>query len=678
MSEWDSGADEEGEGAGSDSEIFLADRYRLLPESPLPDLGGPGAKAFVARDSRNPNDMLFARVCDPGVFPRVDTMVQLRNLREAYVLLPEEWGTIDWPPAGRESFAIVYRRPDAAPIMPSLAAKIPKVDSDTLVKSLLAPALKSLVLFERRKITHRAIRPDNVFTAGADGKIFVLGDCVAVPPGWGQSTIFETIESSMAPMTGRGRGTIGDDIYALGATMMFLSMGFCPVAKKGERELLKAKVEQGSFTALLGGEIVPGALREPIRGMLADDPLDRWTLDDLVQWTNGTLRRTARAVRDFKTDRPLKFGDREFRNTRLLASSFAANWKEAARTVRTKEFDSWLHRGLTDAMLIETISEAIEVVGLGENDISEARLVSKICSSFDPEGPLRYKEFSMMPDGAGHALAAAFEEGDKPTLALITELIQKGVAVEWFEFKVINGRGDLSLEAKLFKRLQQFLRHAGPGYGIERVLYELNPFLPCRSPMLNDAYVYSLRDLLPALDAVVAAHGRLPNIIDRHVASFIASRIGGGVEVQLGALEHAAGASANAKIGMAGLFAKVQEEYPDLQLPNLTAWLAGELLSTVSRFKSRSMRDRIEERLDQIATSGSLVELYQLLSSKNALRRDERGQTQAKREYAAALREIKRLESVEFQQQAKQTGWRLASAISVAIGMVTTIAVFTW
>lgn len=661
-----------------DNEIILAERYRLLPDAPIPELGLPGAKAYVVRDLKNPNEMLFARICEPSTFPRVEAMVQLKNLREANTLIPEDWGPVYWPPLGRSGFSIVFRRPDGGPLMPSLTSKIPKMDTDRIIQSLLVPALKTLVLFERRKITHRAIRPDNIFPTGKDGKTIVLGDCVSVPPAVGQSAVFETIESSMTPVAGRGTGSVLDDIYALGATLMFLAVGHCPVAGKTEKEILKGKVEQGSFLTLLNGETLPGGLREPIRGMLNDDPLDRWSLEDLIQWTNGTLRRSARAVRDFKTDRPFRFLDVEYRNTRLLAAAFAANWRAAAKAMRTKTFDNWIQRGVSDPALVERLTEAIQLAAAGDNDVTDAKLVSMACSWFDPDGPLRYREFVATPDGIGHALATAVEEQDKATIGLINELVQKKFAVEWFEQKIMSGRLDLSLESKLFKRLQQFLRHAGPGYGIERVLYELNPFLPCRSPMLGSAYVYSLRDLLPALDAVVAERGKLPSLIDRHVAGFIASRIGAGIESQLSALEHTTGASASAKIGMCGLLAKVQYEFQNQRVPHLTGWLARELDPAIDRFQSRSMRKKIRDKLDEVAVSGNLIELYQALANKNALKKDDREQGLAKREYSEALREIKRLESSEFQLEAKKTGWRIAAGISIGIGVVTTVGVFTW
>jgi len=658
--------------------VILDDKYRIIPSSPLPELGTPGAQAYVARNLKNPGESVFARICEPGVFPRVEVMVQLKNLREAAAIIPEDWGSVAWPLTGQKCFAIVFRRPEGGPVMPSLNSKIPKIDPERILKSLLMPALTTLSLFERRKITHRAIRPDNVFSRGPEGGGYIIGDCVSVPPSWGQSTIFETIESSMTPAVGRGKGTIADDIYALGATMLFMGLGRCPVADMNERDLLASKVENGSFGALIGGDVVPGGLREPIRGMLSDDPIDRWTLDDLHNWTSGTLRRNARPIRDYRMDRPVKFRGREYRNTRMLAQAYGAHWKEAAKQLRSKEFDTWLHRGLSDADLVEVIEDIITSSAGSEGDAGDAKLVTRLCSVLDSEGPLKYKGLTVMPDGVGYALSAAVENGDKDTVNLVTELVQKGIASDWFQQKIILGRSDLTLESKMFKTLQQFVRHSGPGYGVERVLYELNPFLPCRSTSVSSAYVYSLRDLLPALEKVVAEKGKLGALVDRHIAAFIASRIKGSVDTQLVSLENTSGGSVGAKIGMAGLLAKVQNEYQHQMTPHLAAWLVQELQPAVGRYYSKSLRKRISEKMDEVASSGDLVELYQTLSNKNIVERDEKAQRKAKREYTASLREIKRLESEEYQFEAKRTGWRIAAGISLVIGIVTTIGVFSW
>lgn len=669
---------EELESSDGENEIILAERYRILPNQPLPEMGTPGSKAYTARDLKNPNEQVFARICEPTVFPRVEVMVQLKNMREAYTVIPEDWGPIYWPPTGERCFAIIFRRPEGGAVMPSLTAGIPKIDPEEIIKSVLNPALVTLSVFERKKITHRAIRPDNMFRTAVEGAPFLFGDCVSVPPSWGQSTIFETIESSMAPPWARGKGTISDDIYALGASMLILGIGKCSVANMSERDLLDAKVEQGSFGALLNGDVVPGRLREPIRGMLSDDPVDRWTLDDLRQWTAGTLRRTARPVREYKTDRPVKFRDHDFRNTRALAQAYGVHWKQAADQLRSKAFDTWLQRGLSDTDLAEELTDLIAASLGAEGDAGDAKLVTRACAMLDPEGPLRYKGMIVMPDGVGYALSHAVEKNDTDTIGLITEMVHKGFATDWFELKVAMGRSDLTLEAKTFKRLQQFVRQSGPGYGVERVLYELNPFLPCRSELLKSSYVYSLRDLLPAIDKYVSQHGGVKKFIDRHIAAFVGSRISGSIDNQLAALEHSAGISVSAKIGMAGMLAKVQHEYQNQRVPHLTGWLAAELEPAISKFQSKSLRQKVRERIDQAAQEGNLMEIYHTLSNKSIQQKDSKGHTRAKREYNEAKREIGRLESAEFQEEARRTGWKIAAGISLVIGVVTTIGVFSW
>jgi hypothetical protein len=164
----------------------------------------------------------------------------------------------------------------------------------------------------------------------------------------------------------------------------------------------------------------------------------------------------------------------------MLAHAYGIHWKEAAKQLRSKEFDTWLYRGLSDSDLVEVLEDIITSSAGSEGDVGDAKLTTRVCSAMDPEGPLKYKGLTVMPDGMGYALSAAVEAGDKDTINLVTELIQKGIASDWFEQKIVLARSDLTLESKAFKTLQQFVRHSGPGYGVERVLYELNPFLPCR------------------------------------------------------------------------------------------------------------------------------------------------------------------------------------------------------
>ena len=76
------------------TEVILGERFRIVHDSPIRELNISGAKAYAAGDMKNASRQLFARVCEPDVTPRVDAMVQLKNLSEARVFHPIEWGRL--------------------------------------------------------------------------------------------------------------------------------------------------------------------------------------------------------------------------------------------------------------------------------------------------------------------------------------------------------------------------------------------------------------------------------------------------------------------------------------------------------------------------------------------------------------------------------------------------------
>ena len=202
--------------------------------------------------------------------------------------------------------------------------------------------------------------------------------------------------------------------------------------------------------------------------------------------------------------------------------------------------------------------------------------------------------------------------------------------------------------------------------------------MACRSALLKGRYVGQIKDLLPALEQIVAREGKLPAMFDRHLAAFIASRIKSNVDRLLTALESRGEDGKGPALGVLGLFARIQSKFGPDSLPHLTQWFARELESAVDRFHSRSARDQLRKRLNAVSESGSLVDLNNCLNSETQLRRDETGRRQAAREYAGVAREIAQLESREFQESAQRSGWRIASGIGglIATGAIALVVVF--
>ncbi len=664
--------------AETSSEIIVDGAYRIVPDSPLPEHDRPGAPAYVARDERNPGRQMLANVCDPGVLPRVDTLVQLKTLREAHVIRPVAWDPVDWPHAGQRCFAVVYEHPEVAPMMSSLRDRIPAMTPEFLVVSMLGPLSQTLALIARRGQSHRAISPDNMYRIADTGDAVILGDCVTSPPGWCQPALMETIEVGMTPRDGRAPGGFAEDIYTLGASMLFLALGWCPVVDLSDEDIVEAKTRQGSFVALLNGERPPVGLREPLRGMLSDDPSERWTLDDIEQWIGGVMRRSSQPGRELRSDRPFEFEGTEHRNCRTLAHDFGTHPGEAPAAVRSKEFETWLIRGVSDPSLVEQIGEILMYSGSQQKDAVDDVVICRVCAALDPLGPLRYKGFVTSAQGLGTALAAAMEQNDLEKVELIGDCIAKGLPSEWLKQRAQAVPGDVASSDKEFRRLQQLLKHTGPGYGMERAFYEMNPFVPCRSEILKRDYVYSLRDLLPALELVVRDTGELPILVDRHIAAFIAARLKGPTERILTSIDDGRSNSLTSKFGMTELLGAVQKDYGPETLPNLTGWLSEELSPTIDQFQSRSLREELRRKLDNIVAGGRLSALHDHLNSKQLIKSDQAAKKLAAREFAEAAVKIEQLVSKEFQEDALRTGWSIAAGGSATIAILTIAVLVVW
>ena len=659
-------------------EIAVGERYRVQTATRLPEFDLGEAEAVAARDARNPGEVLFARICSVGLPPRIDLMLHLRHMAEGSILRPLDWGPVTVPGSAAQRIAVVFRRPQHPAILASYKSIVAPMAGEDIAKRIVMPATIALALLAQRGVAHRSVRPDNIYWDGAGRSSVILGDCVTAPPASTQPVLFEPLESAVTPPLGRGPGSVIDDFYALGVTVLILAMGRCPIAEMSDRDIIAAKMQKGSYNALMGGERPPFGLREFLRGLLADDPAERWGVEELEQWLGGGLRSTVQEGRAHLAERPFKFAGVEYTNCRALANAFGEKWEQAATVIHDPSFDKWLRRGVSDGTLAQRVADAIATDSEAESrGRASPRLVSRICTVLDRTGPLRYKGLVAMPSAVGTILADAFQRGDNKMIGLVGECITRGVTLDWFAAQSTRVQITLESQVKEVRTMQQLMRHSGPGYGIERCLYVLNPNLPCCSALLKGRYVGQIKDLLPALEQIVAREGKLPAMFDRHLAAFIASRIKSNVDRLLTALESRGEDGKGPALGVLGLFSRIQSKFGPDSLPHLTQWFARELESAVDRFHSRSARDQLRKRLNAVGESGSLVDLNNCLNSETQLRRDETGRRQAAREYAGVAREIAQLESREFQESAQRSGWRIASGIGglIAAGAIALVVV---
>jgi hypothetical protein len=651
--------------------VVLDGHFDIDPGSPIPELSKPSANAFHAEDRRDPGRPLFALICVPGLPIRLDDIRTLAGTQVRGVLPLVDYGVVEWPHFSRKCFAVIYQRPLGGSIADELLKPgLKEFKKNELVRRTLATALDALSSLATMDITHRAIRPSNLFFLDREQEHIVLGDAFTAPPGFDQPVVFETVERAMAAPGARGRGTLTHDIYALGVTIAFMLLARNPVFETPPREIILAKLQKGSYTSLVGRLQVSVSMLEPLRGMLHDDPDQRWSLEDLSAWMAGQRVQPLQTKSTVRAERGFEIDGAEYFDLRSLAFVMSKHPDLAASAIRDDELVKWISRGLEDKELADAVDTAVAVANAhkgdprGSNDV----LVSRVLMILDPLAPLHYKGCSFMPEGFGTGLAV--ELLTTGSAAIFAECVVRDLPAAWFEMQTHSSH---PLEVRNFAQIRGFLQIPDPGYGIERCLYELNPSLPCLSPIVEAEHVVEIDRLLPALDAMSANVEPTTPPVDRHVAAFIAARFRGDLERELP--QTGKQDDAEAALGTLTVLAKLQEELGPELLHGLASWVGGQVTPAIKIYHSRSRRGDIEAEVPRLVRRGALPPILKLLDNPETRRADKLEYDAARASFVEADAEIKRIEKslLPGSTESLRTRQRGAAITSTLIAMTVVV-----
>ena len=612
--------------------VMLNDRFEIIAERPLNDLSSVTATAFTAVDARDSGNELVAYVCQTGLPPRWEILGGLRGVDSQVTVKIVDYGIADWTPDHARRPIIVTSRPRGVPLARSIKQQRQPMPEEVAQRQILQPLLQAISELKLRRTFHGCVNPTNIFLRESDGATakVMLGECVTAPPGFSQPLLFEPIERGMAMPVGRGAGTMADDIYAIGVTLLYAVCGTLPLAQLDDRAILDAKIDRGSYTALTDDVRISPGLSELLRGMLFDDPDTRWTATDVELWIDGRRQTSRQTIQMKRAPRPFVLGGQECWTTRTLAQQMARQPDKAITALENGEIAHWLRRSLEDEQLVERLEEADRTARTGRGGTYEDRRLARSLTALDPIAPIRYKGRAIMPFGIGYALAEAYIRGSGTQQ--IAEIITAQLPLCW-----VNNQNDFQPEfAPLTTQLDSargYLERPVLGNGLERVLYELNQSVHCMSPMVEVYYCLDLEALVMALEDVAGRPGRPAEPFDRHIAAFILSRHNRVKDKVFSAL---AGDPKSSDRGLASLtlMAELQRETRLRKLSNLAAWTVSLVGSVLDQFHSRSLREKVREHIEKESRLGDLRKLLQIVTNVNLHKKDQAAFRIAMREYA--------------------------------------------
>jgi eukaryotic-like serine/threonine-protein kinase len=363
-------------------------------------------------------------------------------------------------------------------------------------------------------------------------------------------------------------------------------------------------------------------------------------VNEVSNWVEGRRIPFKPLTQPGTASRPYVLDEIPHVTTRGLARALVLKGGDAVETVNDKGLLTWLQRALPlTSKCKDMLPRALDDSEERDANIQGQRLVTRVAMALDPTAPIRYRGISAHPEALGTVLAAAnLGDGTAATIKSVAEIVKARLVQFWTECQT-NTEIDYDIWRRDQDRLRQFLNDHRPGFGIERVTYELNRHIHCLSPAIETVQVASIEELLPALEQA-AERGTLgAQGVDRHIAAFIASRTKIFSEAIATMLSHAE--PAERFLGSLALLSRIQADHGPAKLRSLTTLFRPQVIPLINRFHNRNTRRRLQGATEDAIASGKLSLLLETLNNPEERLRDQQEFNRATVRCAEAQRNIR-------------------------------------
>lgn len=651
----------------NNTEVVFNKNVSILTNKPLHHLDKGKIKAFAAVGRNKLSNDLFAMMCDKSMTPRRTASIKYSKVTNSSLVKLVGSGKVYWPPEKSEKFFFIFENTLGKPII-SRNEKYPASNwrAEDVMVNIAYPVISVLKNMRDKDLVHSQIWPGNMFYNGMAGAEKIsLGECLTVPSASLLPTLYEPIERALANPESRGPGSFADDMYSFGVSLAVILRTSDPMAGMSDEKIIEHKIEKGSYATLLGKERLSGAMLELLRGLLYDDPEQRWTLEDLESWMDGRRLSPKQSPKRVKATRPIIFGGKKYTRPELLAKDAHKHVDEMARLVETGELSQWIDRAIEDKLIKVRLEQVMkDISSYDRTDGYNARLTAAISVALYTECPVYYRSLKFLPAGFGKAFTSAYVQ--KKEMQDYIDVLRYTFIMP--SIRMRKNTGATSQPAR-FDNARSFINQTTLSSGLERCLYFLDPECPCLSPILENFYVQTPEELLPALDSI--CENSKPRILfDRHIVSFLSVKDRRNVDPYMRDLTSSE--PYRRMLGQIRTLATIQKRSRLDKFPSLAGWIADNLEEVYARFHDAKKRDSIKSHINKIQKMGDLTQIAYIFDDPKLFQGDVGSFYQAMQEYQKLETEKNQIEDLlkNKKNYGQHSGQQVASVISMILSFV--------
>lgn len=658
------------EKADQNNVVFNKD-ITIHADAPLPQFDKGNIKAFRASGKSKFASNLIAYKCDKSISPRHLTISKYLKINHQSLVKLAGGEKVFWPLEGEEKFFFVYENTLGQPIL------TPKSESialgwkqDDVMLSVAYPIIDLIREFYNKDMIHGEIWPGNIFYNGVAGADKVtLGECLSAPSAYNLPALYEPVERAMADPISRGMGQLSDDLYSFGVSLAVMLRQHDPMKGASVQEIIDSKIEKGSYATLLSKDRLSGATLELLRGLLYDDPAQRWTLEDLEAWKDGRRLSPKQSTKRVKAIRPIVLHDKKFVRPESLARKMTEYPDETARLIEGGDLSLWIERAIENKMIKVRFEQmSSEISSFDRTEGYNDRVSAAMATALYPEIPIHYRGINFIPDGFGKALTNAYIAKEK-----LQDYIDVMRSVFILSCIRMQKKPSATKLISKFDGCRNHLTNTKLGSGLERCLYLFDPECPCLSPILEKHYVSTPEEVIQAFEDICSTSNPA-SLFDRHIVAFLSVKDRQNIDPYLSELT--AKEPHKRVLGQLRTLATIQKRGEGKDYPAIANWISKSLDEVYVRFHDSQKRQAIEKYVDKIKKKGDLKKIALLFDDPQIFQGDLGGFQDAVQTYKDLKKEkATLLEHIQNKKNyGQRSGEQVASVVSMVVSFVIIVA----
>jgi serine/threonine protein kinase len=624
--------------AGNTDRDGIGQRYTIDLTHPLPEFDHVLAKAYRATDGTMASRNAYAMVLANHLPYRGKAIEEMLNIQHPNLMPLIASGVCHISLLGEFRQVLLFERPNGSSLTEIRKTQL-RLHEHLVIDHILQPLCKVLAVLQDKEIIHGAIHPDRIYLK----KDLILGECVSAPGGYLQPHLYEPLERMMTDPAGKGPGDEKTDVYATGILAYELLYGLERFKTMSKEEFVRSALAIGTYNVLVHNLEISENFLDFFRGILNDNPAERWGLAQISSWLTGKRYNMIAPPAPREAVRPIRFGKEDYFSRRALANALHYQWRGAIKDIPSLKIDRWCEMSMHRSDLSEKISRVQRLGGESAKESQNNGMLTRVISILDPIGPLRTQNFSMRVDGIGIKLAELIHQDKPKEMREVVDLILNDLATYWATLTDTQPAPHISRQVWLLQRARNHIRIKTLGFGLERALYDLNPTLPCQSELVKKYHITNVPDLVRTLDALSSSLAGEQSMVDRHLMAFIASKIEMSKEIKINELSNIAELADNLEPIALQLLAKTQQKIGKIPLIGLAAWAGARIDLILDGVHNRVIRKRLKMNLKRTAIDGSINELLTILLDRDMINKDQEGFSLAISLFAINKKRIERL-----------------------------------